>query len=84
MSNRRQFDRVTMYQIRVKGILDATWSEWLDGCEIVPLSEGEETILMCRVVDQAALFGLLNKIRDMALPLLAVQLVDEDGEEVAQ
>jgi hypothetical protein len=62
---------VTIYYIRVKGHLDRRWSEWFDGLEITNLENGEAT-LSGDIVDQAALHGLLNKVRDLGLPLVAV------------
>lgn len=70
-------DRPTVYQIRVKGVLDARWSDWFDGLALTPL-DGGETLLAGPVVDQSALFGLLNKIRDMGLPLLSLRQVEGD------
>jgi hypothetical protein len=60
------------YAIRVQGHLDAQWSEWLDEMTITH-EEGGESHLEGVIVDQAALHGLLNKIRDLCLPLLSVQ-----------
>lgn len=62
----------TVYQIKVQGILDEKWSEWLDGMTVTPLDSGE-TLLSGPVRDQAALYGLLIKIRDLGLPLLSVK-----------
>lgn len=59
------------YTIRLEGCLDAHWSEWFDGMSITCTSDGE-TILSGVVVDQAALHGLLAKISDLGLPLVAV------------
>lgn len=73
-------DRPMTYEIRVKGVLDAKWSDWFDGFAIVPLDCGE-TLLTGLVADQSALFGLLNKIRDIGLPLLAVNRVDVSESE---
>ena len=64
-----------IYQIIVKGVLDSKWSEWFGGMEVTPLPSGE-TILTGPVEDQAALHGLLDKIRDMGLPLVSVGPVD--------
>jgi hypothetical protein len=62
------------YQIRVAGQLDGRWSEWFDGMTITNAGCGE-TILTGLVVDQAALHGLLIKIRDLGLPLIAVTYI---------
>ena len=59
------------YYITVTGHLDGNWSEWFDGLTITHSSNGE-TILSGPIVDQAALHGLLQKIRDLCLPLLEV------------
>ncbi len=65
-------DRPVVYQIRVKGHLDSSWSDWFDGLTITPEASGE-TLLSGPVVDQAALHGLLKKVRDLGLPLLLVK-----------
>lgn len=62
----------TVYQIRVKGLLDPSWSEWFDGMTVEAIPGGE-TLLTGPVRDQTALHGLLGKIRDMGLPLLSVE-----------
>lgn len=59
------------YQIRVKGQLGSQWSEWFDGLAVLPAA-GDEMVLRGRIADQAALHGLLGKVRDLGLPLLAV------------
>lgn len=74
MANGREFDEPAVYQISVKGNLDATWSDWFDGFTITPLV-GTEILLTGPVRDQAALHGLLSKIRDLGLPLLLVKRV---------
>ena len=73
MSAYQELDQV--YQIKVKGILDSKWSDWFNGLAITPLPSGV-TLLTGPVADQAALHGLLNKIRDIGLPLLAVNRVE--------
>jgi hypothetical protein len=70
----REFDRQGIYQIRVRGILDEKWSDWFDGFTISPQAD-DETLLAGPVTDQAALHGLLAKIRDLGLPLLSVERV---------
>ena len=77
MTDRREFDRQAVYQIRVKGALDKKWSDWFDGLTIRPQGD-DETLLAGPVADQAALHGLLGKIRDLGLPLLSVRRVEDD------
>jgi hypothetical protein len=60
------------YQIKVKGVLDDTWSEWFDGLRITHDAAGD-TLLEGAVRDQTALYGLLGKARDMGLTLIAVE-----------
>lgn len=70
----------TTYRIKVRGRLDAEWSEWFDNWSIsVEEDDGrwEVTTLTGPAIDQAALFGLLWRIRDLNLPLLMVQCVEE-------
>ena len=65
-----------IYEIRVKGRLDQRWSSWFDGLTLG--YEGDDiTVLRGPLVDEAALHGVLNKVRDLALPLLAVSRVPE-------
>jgi hypothetical protein len=61
-----------MCRIRVKGHLDEGWSDWLGGLRIEPQARGE-TLLRGPIRDQAALHGLLNKIRDLGVQLLCVE-----------
>jgi len=68
------------YEIRVQGRLDQRWSEWFDGLAISYDAE-DNTRLCGPLVDEAALHGVLIKVRDLALPLLAVQRVEALGEE---
>ncbi len=68
-----------VYQIRVKGRLDPQWSEWLGGLTVTyGGAEVSETILCGPVIDQAALHGLLIKVRDLGVPLLSVMRVEPD------
>lgn len=78
MSDVRQFGGRGLYEIRVKGNLDLRWSDWFDGFSITPVDDGE-TLLIGSVADQAALHGMLHKIRDLGLPLLSVQRLEGDG-----
>ena len=72
MSQTANRDEAAVYEIRVQGMLDESWSEWLGSLEIRPLDSGE-TVLAGTVRDQSALHGLLNKIRDLGMPLLCVK-----------
>ena len=63
------------YEIRLKGHLDARWAAWLDGLSLTHEPDGT-TVMRGPVVDQAALHGLLNRIRDLGLPLIAVTRID--------
>lgn len=60
-----------VYQIRIEGHLGCEWTEWFGGLTITQKDNGE-TLLTGPVVDQAALYGLLKKVRDLGLPLLSV------------
>jgi len=64
-----------IYQIIVKGVLDSKWSDWFEGMTVTPQPNGE-TALTGPIADQAALHGLLQRIRDMGLPLVSVGPVD--------
>ena len=71
---------VDTYRFRVKGHLDDRWSDWFGGLAI-HLQEDGTTLLVGAVVDQAALHGVIIRIRDLALPLLSVRLcVEPHGE----
>jgi hypothetical protein len=66
----------SVYEIRVSGVLGPDWSDWFGEMQIVPLDSGE-TLLIGQVPDQAALHGLLAKIRDLALPLVGLARVSD-------
>jgi hypothetical protein len=72
-----QFGR---YEIRIKGHLDSGWADWFGGLTITLEGDGD-TLLAGRVVDQAALYGLLKKVRDVGMPLLSVNRVKPDQED---
>ncbi len=59
-----------VYEIHVKGHLDSTWSDWLDGLE-VKLIENGETVIFGPIVDQSALMGVLNKLARMSLSIIS-------------
>jgi hypothetical protein len=64
----------TIYQIRVKSHLGSDWTDWFEGLTITLEEEGD-TLLTGPVVDQAALYGLLKKVRDLGMPLVSVNPV---------
>jgi hypothetical protein len=68
-----------MYQFRLKGRLDESWKEWLNDMSIEQRPDGT-TLITGQIADQAALFGLLSRLRDLGMPLLSVNiLVDDDS-----
>lgn len=69
------------YEIRVEGVLDQHWSDWLDGLQLTS-QPGGVTVIAGEVADQAALHGLLTKIRDLALPLLSVRRIEQTDQGV--
>jgi hypothetical protein len=68
---RRQDDTPARYQIQVRGALDPRWSSWFDGLAISHDADGN-TLLAGPLTDQAALYGLINRLRDLGMTLLAV------------
>ncbi len=74
--------KMTVYEIRVKGHFDGCWSAWFDGLVIANVENGD-AILSGEIVDQSALHGVLNKVRDLNLPLISVTGVDADQQDPA-
>ena len=72
-----------VYQIRIKGHLGREWADWFEGLTITALDNGE-TLLAGAVVDQAALQGVLRKVRDLGIPLLSVNPVKPGQAEASQ
>ena len=72
-----------VYQIRLKGHLEARWEHWFDGLTIT-LEENGDTLLSGPLADQAALHGILKKVRDLGLTLLSVNSVEPDTKEVRE
>ena len=71
---------MAVYEIRVKGHLDGRWSEWFDGLTIANVEHGD-ALLSGELVDQSALHGVLAKVRDLGLPLIAVTCFGPDQQE---
>jgi hypothetical protein len=65
------------YEIRLTGHLDARWTDWFDSLAISYGSDGT-TVISGQIVDQAALHGLLQRVRDLGLPLVSVRQVEGD------
>ena len=76
------FDQPVVYQIRIKGHLDPKWKVWFEGLDIT-LEEDGDTILTGPVIDQAALHGLLRKVRDLGMPLRSVIPIESGQEELS-
>ena len=70
-------ERPARYELRVDGALDSHWSAWFEGLQVSSDQSGQ-TVIAGPVADQAALHGLLAKVRDLNLPLLSVRRVDPD------
>ena len=71
LNNNIDHNQPMVYQIRIKGQLDSHWAEWFEGLTII-LEEDGNSLLTGPVADQAALYGLLKKVRDLGLPLVSV------------
>ena len=74
-------DQPIEYEIEIQGRLEERWSGWFDDMNISVRSETDRptvTVLSGLVADQSALHGLLNRIRDLSIPLLSVQLMNSD------
>lgn len=82
MSDKQTFDerhnQHLYYEIRLQGHLDARWADWFEGLTIT-LEEDGNTLLTGPVIDQAALHGLLKKVRDLGMPLLSVYPVEHSS-----
>ena len=72
-----------IYQIRIKGHLGREWANWFEGLTIA-LEDNGDTLLTGLIVDQAALYGLLKKLRDLGMSLLSVNRVHSDQGEAFQ
>jgi hypothetical protein len=79
---RRWADAPACYQIRVRGMIDPHWSDWFNGMAITYDADGD-TLLIGTLADQAALYGVLQRIRNLGLILLAVAQLPEHAEYAA-
>jgi hypothetical protein len=68
-------DQAPLYEIRLKGHLGREWTDWFGGMDVA-LTEAGDTLLTGAVADQAALHGLLRKVRDIGMPLVSVNEID--------
>jgi hypothetical protein len=76
-------DQPVVYQVRIEGHLGRQWTDWFGGLTI-SLEDNGETLLAGPVVDQAALHGLLKKVRDLGMPLISVTRVQSHQAGVVQ
>jgi hypothetical protein len=67
------------YEVRIEGALDARWSEWFEGLELETV--GEETILSGALRDRSALYGVLDKVRDLGLSVITVRRLSPQEDE---
>ena len=82
MATGREYDRPALYEIRVRGKLDARWSRWFTNLQIIPQPDGE-CLLTGPIADQAALYGAISRMRDLGLVLIAVRRVPrEEGNDL--
>ena len=79
MSHMPDSNRPVVYEIRIAGHLPAQWSDWFEGLAVTLKPDGT-TLLSGPVADQAALYGLLKKVRDLGMPLVAVNRIAQ-GEQ---
>ena len=77
----RDAGKERVYQIRVKGHLGPQWMDWFNGLTIT-LEENGDTLLIGPVIDQAALHGILKKVRDLGMLLLSVNSVEPSRQDV--
>ena len=76
-NSKSDLDKKNIYQFRVKGHLDHQWSDWFDGLTITP-DEDDTTLIIGPVTDDAALHGLLKKVRDSGLRLLSFNRIENE------
>ena len=77
LSSKAEFNQSTIYQIRLKGHLGRQWADWFGGLTVT-LEDNGDTLLTGRVIDQAALHGLLKKVRDLGIPLISINRIERN------
>lgn len=75
MADMQKWHGDAVYKIKVRGKLSKEWETWFDNLEVI--SMGSESVIIGRVADQSALHGVLSSIRDLGLPLLSLERVEE-------
>jgi hypothetical protein len=80
MTSGRAYDRPAIYEIRIKGKLDARWSSWFANMQVIPQPNGE-CLLTGPIRDQAALYGAISRLRDLGLVLISVHRVSKDASD---
>ncbi len=76
-------DQPVVYQIRIKGHLGHQWSDWFEGLTITLVANGD-TLITGPVIDQAALHGLLKKVRDLGMPLVSVSPLENSQVDTSE
>ena len=79
-SSQPDFNEPLVYQIRIKGHLGVEWADWFGGLTLTP-DENGETLITGPALDQAALHGLLKKVRDLGLTLVSVNQINHSEKE---
>jgi hypothetical protein len=74
MSNGREYDKPALYEFVVKGKLDSRWSRWFAGMQVIPQPDGC-SLITGLITDQAALYGVISRLRDLGTVLISVQRV---------
>jgi hypothetical protein len=82
-SSKTSSNEPVTYQIRVGGHLGTQWEDWF-GESTITLDANGETLITCQLVDQSALYGLLKKVRDLGLPLIAFNPISSNEVQVPQ
>ena len=80
MTKQHAWNGPAIYEIKAFGRLGDQWASWFEGLSIE--SQGKMTVLTGRIVDQAALHGLLAKIRDLGMPIVSVQCLGIDPDDI--